>query len=131
MISTSRTRRRRLETARRQFDQWRQTRAHTRAPLPARLWATAVALVPAHGLYGTARALGVSYGALKQHVDRHDDAPRARRRARFVELPTASVTAEYVIEIARAAGTTVRVRLTGVPLSEVADFTRRVAGVAS
>ncbi len=131
MISTSRRGRPRLETVRRQFDRWRQTRAHTRAPLPRRLWAAAVALVPEHGVYGTARMLGVSYGALKQHIDRHDDEPRERPRARFVELPPTPAADGYVIDIEGAAGTTVRVRLNGVALSELAEFTRLVVGATS
>jgi hypothetical protein len=132
MISTSRRRRPRLEAVRRQFDRWRQTRAHPRAPLPRRLWAAAVALVPEHGVYGTARVLGVSYGALKQHVDRHTDEPRERPRAQFVELlPPAPAADGYVIDIEGAAGTTVRVQLHGVVLSELAEFTRLVVGATS
>ena len=130
MISTTH-RRPRLETVRRRVDRWREGRPHRRAPLPPRLWAATVALVPEHGLYGTARALGISYGALKQHVDRHDGRARAHTRERFVELRPAPVADGYVIEIDGPAGTTVRVRLNGVALAEVADFTRRVAGARS
>jgi len=89
-----------------------------------------VALVPEHGLYGTARALGVSYGALKQHVD-HDGPEDARPRARFVELPAPSVGDAYVIDIEGVTGSTVRVRLNGLPLSDLAMFTRLVVGLAS
>jgi len=130
MIPTTRKGLPRIESIRRRIDDWRRTRRHARAPLPPRLWAAAVTLVADHGLYGTARTLGVSYGALKRHVERAGR-ERARPRARFVELPSTPGAAAYVIEIEGAAGTTVRVRLNGVPLAEVADFTRLVAGAAS
>jgi hypothetical protein len=74
--------------------------------------------VPEHGLYGTARALGLSYGAVKQHVD-HPDRPRGARR------PDACV-----IEVA-GAGATVHVRRTGLTLTELAEVTRLIAGPAS
>jgi hypothetical protein len=82
-------------------------------------------------MYGTARALGVSYGALKQHVDRHGDAGCERRKVRFVELPAAPVADRYVIEIDSPAGATMRVRLNGLPLSHVAEFVRLVVGGTS
>lgn len=130
MISRTRSRRPRLETGRRRSDAWRRRRQHARAPLPPRVWAAAVELVSAHGLSGTARALGVRYGALKRQVER-DGRERPRPRARFVELPPGPVADGYLIEIARGAGLTLRVRLHGLPLSEVADFTRRGATPAS
>ncbi len=68
MISTPRRRRPRLDTVRRRLDRWRRTRRHARAPLPPSLWAAAVALVPEHGLYGTARALHLDYATLQRHV---------------------------------------------------------------
>ena len=127
-MSTSRAARRpRLETVRRRLDRWRQTRRHGRAPLPARLWAAAEALVPEHGVYGTARALGLSYGALKRHVEDPDGQPR-KASPRFVELPR-PVGESCVIEIA-GGGAIVRVRFDGVPLPEVAAFTRLVVGDA-
>lgn len=129
MISTAQRRPLRLKTVRRQLDRWRQTRAHVRAPLPDRLWAAAVALVPAHGLYGTARALGISYGALKRHVGRHDRDERARTAVRFVELPPVA-TETSVIEI-EGGGTTVRLRVHGLALADLAAFARQLAGAAS
>jgi hypothetical protein len=88
-----------------------------------------VALVAQHGVYGTARALHVDYGTLKRHVDQ--GAARAPARPRFVELPAAPVAAAALIEVARPDGSTVRVRLPGRTLSEIADFTRQVAGPTS
>lgn len=126
MIRTSYRRRPRLTTIRRQFDRWRRTRAQARAPLPTRLWAAAAALVPEHGLYRTAPALGISDGSLQRHVARGGEGRRLT--AHFVELPPMPVAGACVIELEDAAGRPVRVRLTGVPLPEVADFARRVAG---
>ncbi len=128
MRSTRRVRQPRLETVRRRLDRWRQTRHHGRAALPPRLWAAAEALVPKHGVYGTARALGLSYGALKRHVEDRDGQPR-ESSPRFVELPRPSVGASCVIEI-DGGGAIVRVRFDGVPLPEVAAFTRLVVGDA-
>jgi len=129
MVSPRRTRRSRLETVRRRLDRWRRTRAHARAPLPPRLWAAAVALVPEQGLYGTARALGVSYGALKRHVERRDRDERARPVVSFVELP--AVAAETSVIEVEGAGTTVRLRVHGLALSDLAAFARQLAGAAS
>jgi len=96
--------------------------------MPTRLWAAAAALVPEHGLYRTAQALGVSYGSLRRHVASRGEAQRGRLPLRFVEVPPMPIAGEPVIELEDAAGRPVRVRLTGVPLPEVADFARRVAG---
>ena len=70
MIRIIRKRLPRIDTVRRRIDDWRRTRGHARAPLSPRLWAEAVALVPEHGVYRTARALGVSYGGLRVSVRR-------------------------------------------------------------
>jgi len=129
MISTTRRRPPRIETVRRRLDRWRQTRRHPRAPLPPRLWAAAMALVPEHGVYGTARTLGLSYGALKQHVD-GPDRPAGAHLPAFVELPRPLGHDACVIEVA-GAGTTVRLRLNGLTLTDLAELTRLVAGIAS
>lgn len=131
MIST-RTRRPRLETVRQRLDRWRQTRPHARAALPPRLWAAAVALVPEHGLYGTARALRLGYGALKQHVEGTGGQGPGRPRSAFLEIPVSAVSARdtWSIEI-EGASTTVRVRLTGLALTDLAAFTRLVIGPAA
>jgi len=131
MIRTIRKRAPRIDTVRRRIDDWRQTRDHARARLPPRLWAAAVALVPEHGLYGTARALGVSYGALRRHLVLHGQTASDGARTAFVELPTAPGVGTSVIEIADAVGRTVRVYLNGLTLSEVADFARRVAAATT
>ena len=131
MISTLRMRRPRLETVCRRLDRWRQRRPHARAPLPRGLWAAAVALVPEHGLYGTARELHLDYGTLKRHVEGRGDPVRADVRAGFVELATPPpVRDTWLIEIEGVRGT-VRVRLNGLALTDLADFTRLVVGTGT
>ena len=130
MISTARRRPPRLETVRRRLDRWRRRRPHARAPLPPQLWAAAVTLVPEHGVYATARALGISYGALKQHVDREGRHAYEPTAAGFLELPAPPVREAYVVEI-ESGRVTVRVRLPGLALSELAEFTRLIAGATS
>jgi hypothetical protein len=41
-----------------------------RGAFPKALWAAAVMLAREHGVYETARALRINYGALKAHVER-------------------------------------------------------------
>lgn len=48
--------------------QWRETRTHRGAPMPAALWAAAVDVARRHGLAATGRALGLDYGTLKRRV---------------------------------------------------------------
>jgi len=130
MIPTTRSRRPRLETVQRRLDRWRQTRPHAHAPLPPRLWAAAVALVPEHGLYGTARALHLDYGTLKRRIDAIDRDERDRMTASFVELPPATDRDTCVIEV-EGARTTVRLRLNGLALTDLAELTRLVVGPAA
>jgi hypothetical protein len=129
MISTTRTRRPRLETVQRRVDRWRESRPHARAPLPPHLWKAAVALVSEHGLYGTARALHLDYGTLKRHVGAIDRDERDQMPSSFIELPPPADHA-YVIEV-EGVHTTVRVRLNGVALTDLAAWTRLVVGPAA
>jgi len=127
MIATTRTRRSRLETVQRRLDRWRERRPHVRAPRPPRLWKAAVALVSEHGLYGTARALHLDYGTLKRHVGAIDRDERDRISSSFVELPPAPDRDTCVIEV-EGARTTVRLRLNGLALTDLAELTRLVVG---
>ena len=119
-----------IERVRRHLERWRRTRAHPRAPIPESIWAAAVALARQQGLYQTARALPIDYGALKQHLKAADRAVGAGARSGFVELramdpPTCD---DCVIEV-DGPRTTVRVRLHGVGLPDVARLSRAIAGV--
>ena len=56
--------------------------------MPAELWAEAVALARTHGVYATARALGVNYQSLATRVAADNGAEDESQPARsgFVEL---------------------------------------------
>jgi hypothetical protein len=90
-----------------------------------------VALVSEHGLYGTARALHLDYGALKQHVvDAADRQQGDGVAAKFVELPRPPAPDACVIEV-EGVRTAVRVRLNGLAVTELAEFTRLVVGAGA
>jgi hypothetical protein len=129
MVPTTRIRHPRLETVRRRLDRWRAMRPHAHAAMPAALWRAAVIVAHQHGLYRTARALGLDYGALKRHAEATH--PPATSRPTFVALPTAVVdtaTVPCAIEIEQA-GATVRLRLPGVSVADLVTVGRRLAGL--
>ena len=68
----------RVEAVRRRIEHWRRVRQR-RSPMPAALWAAAVALAAEHGVYPIARALRLNYETLKARVGRHADG-RAHER---------------------------------------------------
>ena len=118
-----------MKRVRRRLERWRRTRAHPRAPIPKHIWAGAVALARQHGLYQTARALPINYGALKQHVEAADGTGGAAARSGFVELrPNRPAGDDSVIEV-EGPRTTVRLRLHGVGLPDRVRLSRALAGV--
>ena len=64
--------------------QWRETRTHRGAPMPAALWAAAVDVARRHGLGATAPALGLDYGTLKRRLAATEPGPTAAPT--FVDL---------------------------------------------
>ena len=107
----------RLDDTRRRVERWRETRPHRHGPMPAALWDAAVAAARQHGLYPTARALRVDYGALKKHLQAADPG-HALTSATFVELAptrpmTSADTPACVIEVDSPRGT-MRIQLSGV-----------------
>ena len=119
-----------IERVRRHLERWRRTRAHPRAPIPERIWAAAVALARERGLYQTARALPIHYGALKQHLEAADRPRSAGARSGFVELRPSRPTGDdgCVIEV-EGLRTTVRIRLHRVGLPDLAQLSRAIAGI--
>jgi hypothetical protein len=119
-----------LETTRRRVARWRDTRTHRGAPMPAALWAAAVALARQHGLYPTARALRVDYGALKKRMDTAG-AGRAPSPA-FVELPAARPTefGACVIELEAPRGGRMRIEVPGATLADLVALTQVAWGPA-
>src|SRR3990167_4074935 len=119
-----------LENTRRRVARWRETRTHRGAPMPAALWAAAVALVRQHGLYPTARALRVDYGSLKKRMD----AAGAGRypSPAFVELPAARPTGlgACVIELEGPRGGRMRIEVPGATLADLVVLTQVAWGPA-
>ena len=98
---------RQLERTRRRIERWRDTRPYRHAAMPTALWRAAVAAARRHGLYQTARALRVDYGALKKRVDACARPPAADGPV-FVELPSprpSTPTSPCVIELDTPRGT--------------------------
>ena len=116
-----------LTDVRGRLDRWRRTRTHARSPIPNALWADAVALARQQGLYRTARALHLDYGGLKAHVKAAD--ARGGGRPTFVELagPTRTDLSACVIELTGPGGT-VRLRVPGLALADLATLSRRLVG---
>ena len=113
-----------LETARRRVARWREARTHRGVPMPAPLWAAAVALARQHGLYTTARTLRVDYGSLKK---RRDAAGAARVPApTFVELaaPRPTDLGACVIELEAPQGGRMRIEVTGATLADLVALTQ-------
>ena len=86
-----------------------------------------MALARQHGLYRTARAVRLDYGALKAHLEAADLAARAAPT--FVELAPATPrgTGDCVIEI-DGAHATVCIRVPGLTLADLATLRRSLAG---
>jgi hypothetical protein len=113
-----------LGQTRRRITRWRETRMHRGAPMPAALWAAAVALARQHGLYTTARTLHVDYGALKKRLN----ATGAGRgpSPTFVELPAARPTGlgPCVIDLEGRRGRRLRIEVTGVTVADLVTLTQ-------
>jgi hypothetical protein len=126
MVTTKSDQPFRVERVRRRVERWREQRGHPKSRMPDRLWTEAVAVARQDGLYRTARALRLDYGALRRHVEA---AEAAGVRPTFVELASRP-SGEYVIEI-DGRHATVRLRVPGMRLSDLATLGRLLAGVES
>ena len=65
--------------------QWRERRTHRGAPMPAALWAAAIALARRHGIAATACALRIDYGSLKRRLTADGPGPTVAAPT-FVDL---------------------------------------------
>ena len=92
--------------------------------MPAALWAAAIALAQAHGLYTTARALRVDYGSLKKRRD-GTAAGRGPSPA-FVELPAVRPPGlgPCVIDLEGQRGRRLRIEVTGVTMADLVTLTQ-------
>jgi len=113
-----------LEPTRRRITRWRDTRTHRGAPMPATLWAAAIALARQHGLSTTARTLRIDYGSLKKRLDTAG-AGRVPSPA-FVELPVARPTGlgPCVIDLEAPRGGRIRIEVTGVTVADLVTLTQ-------
>ena len=91
---------------------WRRTRRR-RTPMPAELWAKAVALAQTTGIYRVARALRVDYQTLARRVAEAGGAQAGHAvRGGFVELSGADlIGGATVVEVTDADGARMTIRL--------------------
>lgn len=114
---------------RRRLEQWRSTH-RPRSRLPEPLWRSAVQAAQAHGLYRTARALGLDYGSLKKRLHgpprREPDAGAA-----FLEwiAPAAGHSSSgCVVELESAQGSKMRIEMKAAAAAELAGVIRAFLG---
>lgn len=118
-----------LESTRRRFEQWRQTRGG-RKQIPESLWSAAVKMARRHGTCRTAKALRLGYYSLKERVEGEAAAkagtPLAVSKAPFLELPLPPPTGagECLLEWEDTSGAKMRVHLKGVAVPDLVALTR-------
>ena len=116
-----------LETARRRVARWREARPHRGAPMPATLWAAAVALARQHGLYPTARTLRLDYGSLKKRLDTATAGAGRLASPAFIELAAATRPTGLgpcVIDLEAPRGRRLRIEVTGVTMADLVTLTQ-------
>jgi hypothetical protein len=119
-----------LQGLRRDLERWRRTRPHQNTPIPEGIWAAAMALARREGLYHTARALPIDYGALKQRLDASRQGRDSGTGSRFVELqPIGAPTCDDCVIELQGFGHSVRVRVPRIGLEELARLGRALAEV--
>ena len=99
-----------MEQTRRRLEHWRATRA-AGLPMPEKLWAAAAKLAQRHGVYPTARALGLEYNKLKRLSQ--SAGPMAPPSPAFVQLiaPQPAGVSECRIEMEGPRGGRVKIEL--------------------
>lgn len=124
-----------LETLRQRFQRWRQT-CKPRSRIPAKLWSAAATLAEVHGVSRVATTLGLDYYSLKKQLARRTvaavDAPATSPAPPFWELAPVAVisaappahTGECTLELADAAGNTLRLQLRGAATPDLAALSR-------
>lgn len=111
-----------------QFQGWR-ARKRGRDRIPERLWRAAGKLSQGHGVHRISRWLRLNYTALRDRAGRAVTGGGSRA-GRFVEWmpaavsPVAPASVEYLLEVERAGERTVRVRVRGAAVAEVAALGR-------
>lgn len=130
MDETSRALSTTTESLRGQIAEWRTTRTHRGAPMPAALWAAAIALARQHGLAATARALGVDYGTLKHRTAASGAGPVPATT--FVDLGMARSAGlgACVIAVAGARGRRLRVEVSDLCVPDLVALVQAAWGSA-
>ena len=113
----------RLESAKRRFERWRQTR-QVRSRIPDSLWGLAVKMARTYGIHQTSKALRVNYYALKERLEERSDQPAAGPT--FVELapPASAGLGECLLELQDAGGAKMRIHLKGVAAPDLIGLSR-------
>jgi len=127
----------RVTALRRRIESWRRTR-QGRAWMPEDLWAEAVSLARSEGAYAIARDLKLSYGTLRNRVERTMKAGRQPRRSStaakgFVEVEGGELLGVLgaggsVVELERSDGAKLVVRLAGAEALDVVALSEAFFG---
>ena len=118
-----------LESTRRRFEQWRQTRG-ARKQIPESLWSAAVKMAQRYGICRTAKALRRGYYSLKERAEGEAAAkagtPPSPSKATFLELPLPPPTGagECLLEWEDTSGAKMRVQLKGVAVPDLVALSR-------
>ena len=101
--------------------------------MPEELWREAVTLAREHGVYQTARVLGVNYRSLKQRAAAAAIQRPARVKSKpdFIELLPGVLPSgplECIVEWADSNGATVRMHLKGAGAADVASLASVLRG---
>jgi hypothetical protein len=115
-----------IEAVRRRFEEWRRDPGRSRR-IPDGLWRLAVDLAAEHGIWRTARALGLNNGVLKERLTaaRSRGTEQDSEAGSFVELPSPMAAAgECVVELEDRSGTKLRVWLLGWVVPDLAALVR-------
>lgn len=115
-----------IRRAHERFGRWR-ARKRGREPIPDILWRAAAKLCKTHGVHRVARWLRLNYTALRDRSQGTGSAS-SRRAPAFVEwapaaMPSVAAPAvEYLLEVERSGERTLRVRVRGAAVAEVATL---------
>ena len=119
----------RVESVRRRFERWRQTRRGL-SRIPESLWAAAVEMAATSGISPTAKALRVNYNALRKRVDQQAAAaprrPEENSVTTFLELapPPRVGSCQCTMELEDDSGAKMRVHLQSPEEPDLAALSR-------
>jgi len=118
----------RLENVRRRFERWREGR-EPGTRIPQKLWSAAVKAASLYGISRTATVLRLDYYSLKSRLEEESGscaASEATPEVAFVELaaPAGIASGHCVLELQDAAGSKMRVELSGFEAPDLAALTR-------